>query len=166
MKSDEVYTPKELVVKIYDYININQFNFILMPFDGGHSEFVSNAYERELFFEHSCIHRGEDFFSYKDCQLEDTDLIISNPPFSKQNEIIQRCFDLTDKGIVKSFVLLLPISTLETVKRSEMYKDHIDKLSFIFESKRVKFKGHTNSFNKGLVWICYNISNIPIIDWI
>lgn len=83
--------------------------------------------------------------------------MISNPPFSIQNDIIKRSFWLVDAGYVKSFALLLPLATLETITRANMYEQYIDKLSFIIFKNRIKFLGHDQVFNKGCCWVCYNI---------
>lgn len=40
--------------------------------------------------------------------IKNCDLLISNPPFSQQNDIIKRVFQLMDDGFIKSFCLLLP----------------------------------------------------------
>lgn len=88
---------------------------------------------------------------------EGCDLLISNPPFSNQNDIIRHTFELADSGKIKSFALLLPLSTLETEPRAKMYAEHEDKLSILIFGKRIKFKGCSNCFNKGCCWICYNV---------
>lgn len=96
---------------------------------------------------------------------EGTDLMISNPPFSEQSEIIERSFWLVEAGYIKSFALLLPLSTLETKKRADVYERYLDKLSILIFKKRIKFIGHNSSFNKACCWICYNIpalKNAPI----
>lgn len=98
---------------------------------------------------------GNDFFTT--LPPENCDLLISNPPFSQQNDIIKRTFQLVDDGLIKSFCLLLPLSTLETPARAEMYEKYIDKLSILIFKKRIKFLGKTQVFNKGCCWICYNI---------
>lgn len=95
------------------------------------------------------------------------DLLISNPPFSQQNEIIKRTFDLVDEGKIKSFCLLLSLATLETPTRAEMYEKNLDKLSILIFKKRIHFLNTKGSFNKGCCWICYHIENLnKKIYWI
>lgn len=91
----------------------------------------------------------------KDCEL-----LISNPPFGQQNEIIKRTFELVDNGLIKAFCLLLPLATLETPTRAEMWEKYNDKLSVLIFKKRIKFLGCSTGFNKGCCWICYNIQNL------
>ena len=90
-----------------------------------------------------------------------------NEPFENQNEIIKRTFELIDKGLIRSFCLLLPLSTLETPTRAEMYEKYIDKIAIIIFKKRIKFLGKKTSFNKACCWICYNIPKLKRqIYWI
>lgn len=108
---------------------------------------------------------GNDFFKTE--PPENCDLLISNPPFSQQNEIIKRSFELIESGKIKAFCLLLPLSTLETEKRADIYEKYIDKLSILIFKKRIKFLGKTTSFNQACCWICYNIENLKEkIYWI
>ena len=101
---------------------------------------------------------GNDFFQTEPPQK--CELLISNPPFGLQNKIVERTFKLVEEHKVKSFALLLPLSTLETPTRGEMYEKHVDELSVIIFKKRIKFLGCTTGFNKACCWICYNIPNL------
>lgn len=101
---------------------------------------------------------GNDFFTTE--PPKSCDLLISNPPFSQQNEIIKRAFELVEGKQIKAFCLLLPLSTLETEKRAMIYEKHIDKLSILIFKKRIKFLGCKSSFNTACCWICYNIKNL------
>lgn len=154
---DHVATPRYVVERIYDLINIKSFNMIWFPFNNYDSEFKLKGDELELKYKATHIFDdvGNDFFTTE--PPENCELLISNPPFSNQNEIIKRSFELADCGKIKSFALLLPLATLETEPRAKMYAEHEDKLSILIFGKRIKFKGCTNSFNRGCCWICYNI---------
>lgn len=123
VNTDHVATPRWVVENIYDIININQFNNIWFPFNNYDSEFKLKADELNLKYKatHIFDDLANDFFNTmppKNCEL-----LISNPPFSQQNEIIKRTFELIDKELIKSFCLLLPLSTLETPSRAEMYRN-------------------------------------------
>lgn len=164
---DHVATPRYVVENIYKLINIQSFCNIWFPFNNYDSEFKLKADELKLKYKatHIFDDLGNDFFTTT--PPENCELLISNPPFSQQNEIIKRTFELVEKELVKSFCLLLPLSTLETPTRAEMYEKHIDKLSIIIFKKRIKFLGKTQVFNKGCCWICYNIPNLKEkIYWI
>ena len=157
---NHVATPRYVVENIYDLIDIQSFKNIWFPFNNYDSEFKLKADELKLQYKatHIFDDLGNDFF--KTLPPDNCDLLISNPPFNQQNEIIKRTFELVEKGLVKSFCLLLPLSTLETPTRAEMYEKNIDKLSIIIFKKRIKFLGKSQVFNKGCCWICFNIPNI------
>ena len=167
VNSDHVATPRYVVENIYNLIDIEQFNNIWFPFNNYDSEFKLKADELNLKYKatHIFDDLGNDFFNIlppKGC-----DLLISNPPFSQQNEIIKRTFELVDKKLIKSFCLLLPLSTLETPTRAEMYEKYIDKINILIFKKRIKFIGKKTSFNKACCWVCYNIPNLKNkIIWI
>lgn len=168
VNKDHVATPRYVVEDIYKLIHIEQFNYVWFPFNNYDSEFKLKADELNLKYKatHIFDDLGNDFFHTE--PPENCDLLISNPPFSIQNDIIKRSFELIDSGKIKAFCLLLPISTLETETRGNMYKKYVDKLSILFFKKRIKFLGHTRAFNKGCCWVCYNIEPLlkNKIDWI
>lgn len=165
---DHVATPRYVVENIYNIIDIKSFNLVWLPFDNYDSEF--KLYSEDLKLQHKATHKfddlGNDFFVTN--PPVNCDLLISNPPFSLQNKIINRTFELIENNLIKSFCLLLPLSTLETEKRSNMYEKYSDKLSVIIFKKRVKFLGHNQVFNKAVCWICYNIDSLKNrkISWI
>ena len=162
---DHIATPEWLVTRIFDLIDIKSFYRIWFPFDNYDSEFKLKA--DRLGLNYTATHKfdrcGNDFFTTnppKYCEL-----MISNPPFSQQNKILERTFKLIDDGLIKSFALLLPLSTLETPFRAKLYEQYKNKISIIVLKHRVKFKGQKNSFNKALCWICYNIPSLQKLMW-
>lgn len=157
---DHVATPRYVVEDIYKLIHIEDFNSIWFPFNNYDSEFKLKADELNLKYKatHIFDDLGNDFFKTE--PPEDCDLLISNPPFSIQNDIIRHTFELIDSGKVKACCLLLPLATLETPARAEIYEKYSDKLSILIFKKRIKFLGHTQVFNKGCCWICYNIKSL------
>ena len=157
---DHVATPRWVVENIYELIGINQFNNIWFPFNNYDSHFKLYADELKLKYKATHIFDdcGNDFFNTE--PPTDCDLLISNPPFSQQNEIIKRTFELVESKKIKSFCLLLPLATLETPTRAEMYEKYVDKLSILIFKKRIKFLNTNGSFNKGCCWVCYNIPNL------
>ena len=163
---DHVATPRWVVEEIYSLIHVEQFKMCWFPFNNYDSHFKLKADELKLQYKatHIFDNLGSDFFSIS--APYGCDLMISNPPFSKQYEVIKRSFKLIDDGYIKSFALLLPLSTLETEKRADLYENYIDKISIIIFKKRIKFIGKKTSFNTACCWICYNIPNLPKISWI
>ena len=157
---DHIATPKYIVESIFDLINIKSFRSIWFPFDNYDSEFKLKADEIGLNYTatHKFDNEGNDFFTTE--PPKDCDLMISNPPFSLQNKILERTFKLIDDGLIKSFALLLPLSTLETPFRAKLYEKYENKISIIIFKKRIKFLGCKTSFNKACCWICYNIHTL------
>lgn len=152
-----VATPRWLVEEIYDFIDIKNYKSIWLPFDNYDSEFKLLADELDLNYKatHLYDEAGNDFF--KTAPPEDCDLLISNPPFNLQNEIIERVYKLVKEKQIKAFCLLLPLSTLETPRRSEVWQKLSDKLSIVILKKRIKFKDKKTTFNACCYWMLYNI---------
>lgn len=163
---NHVATPRSVVEQIYGLINIKQFKQCWFPFNNYDSEFKLKADELNLRYKatHLFDNLRNDFFKID--PPDGCDLMISNPPFNIQNDIIKRSFDLVDTGRVKAFVLLLPLSTLETPSRAAIYEKYADKLSLIIFKKRIKFLNKKTSFNTACCWVCYNIPSLKKISWI
>ena len=164
---DHVATPRWVVENIYNLIHIENYKNIWFPFNNYDSQFKLKADELKLKYKatHIFDDLGNDFFNTE--PPENCELLISNPPFSQQNEIIKRSFELVENYKIKAFCLLLPLSTLETEKRANIYEKYSDKLSILIFKKRIKFIGCRSSFNKGCCWICYNIPTLnKKIYWI
>ena len=160
INKDHVATPRWVVENIYDLIDIQSYKSIWFPFNNYDSEFKLKADELNLKYKatHIFDDLGNDFFTTE--PPADCDLLISNPPFSQQNEIIKHTFELVEQQKIKSFCLLLPLSTLETPTRAEMWEKYVDKISILIFKKRIKFLGQKQVFNKACCWICYNIKTL------
>lgn len=100
---DHVATPRWVVEDIYKLIGIENYKSIWFPFNHYDSEFKLKADELKLQYKatHKFDDLGNDFFITE--PPKDCDLMISNPPFSLQYEIIKRSFDLIEKGKLKAF---------------------------------------------------------------
>lgn len=166
VNKDYVATPGWVVSDIYKLIGIEDYKNIWLPFDNFDSEFKLKADLLKLNYKASHIFDDSksDFFKTK--PPKECDLMISNSPFSKQYEIIKRSFELIESKEIKAFALLLPLSTLETTSRANLYEKYKDKLSIIIYKKRIKFKGKKTSFNTACCWVCYNIEKLPTLSWI
>lgn len=70
----------------------------------------------------SHIDDGKDFFKY---EPDEWDIIISNPPDSIKDAIIERVYNLN-----KPFALLLPLDSLQGKRRYECFKNGVQLLSF------------------------------------
>jgi len=70
----------------------------------------------------SHINDGQDFFTY---EPEDYDVIVSNPPFSIKDKILERLYELN-----KPFAVLLPMNSLQGKSRYKFFERGIQLLSF------------------------------------
>ena len=132
---DEVFTPFYAVEPLLKYIPKDKV--IWCPFDEEWSAYYQLFTENGYKVIRSSLMEGQDFFTYE--PKEHYDIIVSNPPFSKKDEILKR---LNDLG--KPFAVLLPANSIQGRKRYQTcFKNGIQMLCFDF---RVDY--HTN-FNFG-----------------
>ena len=120
--TDECYTPQYAVLPLLKYIP--KHYKIWCPFDKESSAYVKVF--RENGYDVICSHidNGKDFFNYT--PAEHYDIIISNPPFSLADDVLERLYKLS-----KPFVLLLPLKYLQSKRRGNMFVGHgIQLLSF------------------------------------
>ena len=135
-KNDERYTPAILVQPILDYIP--KGSTVWCPFDLEGSEFVFALKEHGCNVIYSHIKLGQDFFSYE--PDEPYDYIVSNPPFTRKLEVLDRLYKLD-----KPFAMLL---NLECLNYQEVGSFFLDKnLELLIVDKKVSFDGNTASFN-------------------
>ena len=135
-KNDERYTPPILVRPIVNYIK--EHSTIWCPFDTAESEFVKILTEAGHKVIYSHIWNGEDFFEfYPNVAF---DCIISNPPFSRKIEVLERLYK-----IGKPFAMLMNIECLNYQIIGEFFTQH--PLQLLIFDKKVSFDGNTASFN-------------------
>ena len=129
--NDEYYTPDQVWENIWDYLPI--CDVVFEPFYGkGHTW---------RWLDESCIYdtvlgkKGLNFFSHEASKLlKRCDYVISNPPFSLKYDVIKK---LVASG--KPFILLLPLSTINTIAFYDAFGDAIDHVSLIIPKGRIKF---------------------------
>lgn len=143
-KNDERYTPPILVKPILKYIKSN--STIWCPFDTKDSEFVIQLQEVGHKVIYSHIDLGQDFFEYE--PNEDYDYIISNPPFSRKLEVLDRLYKLN-----KPFAMLMNIECLNYQVVGEFFLNK--PLQLLIVDKKVSFDGNTASFNTS--YFCNNM---------
>ena len=88
--TDEWYTPKECVELIVPYLKRGGYKKILCPFDKEESNFVKVLSDHGFEVQYSHIETGTDFFDIDN--LDDFDAVVSNPPFSKRQMILEKLF--------------------------------------------------------------------------
>lgn len=124
-RSDEWYTPENVVRQMLDLFPPPKGGTILCPFDTADSNFVKVLQEN---CDNKVVYGVRDFMT-RDYQF---DYLITNPPFSYKDRIIERCINTG-----KPCVLLLPLDTLGGHKRHKLYTG--TNISVYVPSKRIKF---------------------------
>lgn len=126
-KNDEFYTPEYAVKPILKYIKPN--SIIWCPFDTDESHFVKmlRAEGHDVIATH--INQGLDFF---ETNME-CDYIISNPPYSKKTEVLQRLFDLD----IPFAMLVGVVGLFESQVRFEMFRDH--QFEVLYMNRRIAY---------------------------
>lgn len=99
-RTDEWYTPENVVRQMLDLFPPPKGGIILCPFDTADSNFVKVLQEN---CDNKIVYGIRDFMT-RDYQF---DYLITNPPFSYKDRIIERCINTG-----KPCVLLLPLDTL------------------------------------------------------
>ena len=157
LKHDDYMTPKSAWENIKDLIPKNKTIWEAFFGDG-----KSGTYLKELGF--NVIHDEDDFFLNNK-----GDIVVSNPPFSKSKEIIERL-----KLLEKPFILILPVSKLTTSYFRECFKNNND-LQIIIPRKRIHFnkqingetpKNWKNACNFDCFYYCYKINLQNNITWL
>lgn len=134
-EKDEYYTPKILVEPIIKYLPKDKI--IWCPFDTEYSEFVILLKEKGYQVECSHIWYGQDFFKY---EPDKWDIIVSNPPFTRKLEVLERVYKLN-----KPFALILGLPILNYQEVGEFFQNK--DLQLLIVDKKVSFDGNTASFN-------------------
>lgn len=119
-EAQEMYTPYYCVKPIMKYISKDKT--VWTPFDKEWSAFYQSFRRGGYQTVRSHIDEGQDFFEY---EPDNYDVIISNPPFSIKDKILQRLYELN-----KPFAILLPLNSLQGKSRYKFFEQGIQILSF------------------------------------
>lgn len=133
-EKDEYYTPKLLVDLIVPFIPKGAT--VWCPFDTEDSEFA-HAFKKDHVVTWSHIWDGLDFFEYEPAFY---DYIVSNPPFTRKLEVLERCYRL---GKPYAMILPLPMLNYQEVGTFFLHRN----LELLIPNKKVSFDGNTASFN-------------------
>lgn len=126
--NDEFYTPEYAINPITKYIKPH--STIWCPFDNEKSLFVKKFEKLGHRVIYTHIDNGDDFF---DIDIPKCDYIISNPPYSKKGEVLNRLFD-----IKKPFAMLVGVVGLfESQKRFDMFKNH--DFEIMYMNRRISY---------------------------
>lgn len=126
---DDYQTPPEAVYPLLEYLPVS---WKIWECASGKNNLVTAFKERGHEVVSSDILQGEEF-DFLIHEEEEYDCIITNPPYSKKMEFLNRCYDLK-----KPFALLMPVSTLETRTRQEIFQKN--GVQILFLGGRIKFE--------------------------
>ena len=129
-QSNEAYTTRYAVEPIIKYLKAKNYKTIWCPFDTEDSWYVRLLKYCGFNVINTHIDNGQDFFNYTP-NIE-YDCIVSNPPFSLKDQVIERLYTLN-----KPFAMLMPQNTLQSTFRTPLFiKNGIEYLGF---DKRISF---------------------------
>lgn len=145
-KYDEFYTPEYAVRPLLKYLpkdkiiwectDFGKSNITKILKENGYKVVSTN--KKEIDF----LNDNVDF---------DFDIIITNPPYSLKDDFLKRCYEYG-----KPFCLLLPITSLEGIKRGKLFRENGIELMVL--DKRCNFinsNDKNNWFNTS--WFCYKV---------
>jgi len=151
-KTDEWYTTEDSVDMITPYLVRGGYKSILCPFDKQESNFVKVLSEQGFDVTYSHIETGTDFFDRED--LSQYDAIVSNPPFSKRQQIFERLFEVD-----VPFALIINFNGLFDAKsRWKLFKEN--EFELLVPCGRMHFfngECQSNSPNFQSVYVCHKI---------
>ena len=155
IKHDDYMTPKYAFENIMQYIPRDKIIWESFYGDG-----KSGEYLKELGF--NVIHEQVDFF-----ENDLGDVIVSNPPFSKSKEIMERLYELD-----KPFIIIFPSNKINT----SYFRKWKDKgIQIIIPRKRIHFtkkingeipENWGNKCNFDCFYYCYKINLKNDIIWL
>jgi hypothetical protein len=159
IEHDDYMTPKIAWENIQHFLPKDKIIWEAFYGDGKSGDFL-----KELGF--NVYHEPIDFFNE---EPEKWDLIVSNPPFSKAKEILQKL-----RPINKPFVLIFPVSKLNTSYMRDLFKND-DNLQLIIPHRRIHFtkkingktpENWTNRCNFDCFYYCYKMDLPKPIIWL
>jgi hypothetical protein len=145
----------------YAWENIKQYIPKCKIWEAFYGDGNSGKYLEELGFD--VIHEPIDFFEE---QPDNYDAIVSNPPFSKVKEILQRLLIID-----KPFILIMPSSKINT----SYFRQWKNKIQIIIPRKRIHFlklidgkipDNQKSACNFDCFYYCYKINLPNDIVWL
>ena len=158
IKHDDYMTPKFAWQNIKQYIPKDKLIWEAFYGDGD-----SGNYLTEMGF--NVIHDKDlDFF-----KSDAGDLVVSNPPFSKSKEVLNRMVELK-----KPFIMIMPSSKINTQYFRKLFSDSKDKIQIIVPRKRIQFikkvdgkiDASKNACNFDCFYYCWKMNLTRDIIWL
>lgn len=114
-ESDECLTPRYVINPILKYLKQKNFKNVWCPFDLDHSLYVRILKQNGYNVTNTHILGGGNFLDINPDTI-DFDVIVSNPPFTLKDEVLERLYEIN-----KPFAILLPIQSLQSAKRTPLF---------------------------------------------
>lgn len=143
---DELFTPPEAVIPLLKYLPKQMVYWECTDF--GYSNITSILRANDFIVKNSHIQQNIDFL--KDDPPFHYDAIITNPPYSMKDLFLERAYSLN-----KPFCFLMPITTLEGVKRGMMFRKYGVQLLVL--DKRINFMKNKKNVWFNTSWFCWKI---------
>ena len=138
-KSDECYTPPEAVEPLLKYLDRSK---VWYEATSGISKSIVECMRGAGF---DCRESGGDFFG----TLDVFDGVVTNPPYSKKDKFLSKCYDLG-----KPFALLLPVSSIQGQRRGKMFEQN--GVDLLVLNSRIDFTGK-GAPHFGVAWFTWGI---------
>lgn len=126
--SNDFQTPPEALSPLLPYL---KKEWVIWECAEGEGNLVKGLEDKGFSVVGTDIEIGSDFL--RDPIINGFNCIITNPPYSLKQQFLERCYE-----IGKPFALLLPLTTLETKKRQNLFNEY--GIEIIFFPKRINFK--------------------------
>lgn len=132
--NDEFYTPMYAVEPLGKYISVD--SPIWCPFDTSDSLIVKFFKDRGNSVVNTHLSGGTDFFNI---EFPKSRIVVSNPPYSRKGDVLQRLFDQK----VRFAMLVGVVGLFESEKRFSMFQGN--KFEVMWMNKRISyFKSYTD----------------------
>ena len=153
-------TPPPYAVKIIiPYLKAKEFKTVWCPFDKEESYFVKLLKQSGFEVIHGHIDTGQDFFDYNIDNIPNCDCTVSNPPFSKYDQIAERLFSFE-----KPFAMVMRFTGLfDSKKRFDVFQDK--DFEILVPRGRMAFirdDGYSKTPAFQSVYVCHDILDRPI----
>ena len=140
-ESDECYTPNVALDPLLKYINKKH---TIYEATSGISLKIVNYLKHKGY--KVIASEGRDYL--KDT-LPEYDIMITNPPYSIKDKFIEKSYE-----IGKPFALLLPVASIQGIKRNKLFNKY--GIDLIVLNKRIDFTGK-GSPHFGVAWFTWKI---------
>jgi len=146
-RSDEFFTPKYALKPLLPFLK-KEWTIWECAWGGGT---LAKHLKKEGF---KIVNKDVDFLDFN--LTDECDILITNPPYSKKDEFLKRAYELG-----KPFAFLMPLTTLEGIKRGALFKKY--GIQLIIPNRRINFitpsgKGSGAWFQTA--WFCWKM-NLP-----